>query len=67
MNVLPSEELSFEQINSYIEKHFLLKENISSISDDGLAMDVSIVPTHSWITPNLADTIKEHLQKKIPN
>jgi len=42
LNALPPEEFSFEQITSYIEKHFLLKESVSSISDDGLTMDIGI-------------------------
>jgi len=64
LNTLPPEEFSFEQITSYIEKHFLLDDNISSIGGDGLNMDIYITPTHSWITPALADIIREHLQTK---
>jgi len=64
LNALPPEEFSFEQIASYIEKHFFLKESVSSISDDGLTMDIHITPIHPWITPILADIIKEHIKKK---
>lgn len=63
LNTLPPEELSFEQITSYIEKHFFLKESVRSISDDGLTMDIHIAPSYPWITPNLADIIKGHIKK----
>src|SRR3990172_2849673 len=64
LNALPPEEFSFEQIASYIEKHFFLKESVSSIGDDGLTMDIHITPRHPWITPILADIIKGHIKKK---
>lgn len=64
LNSLPPEEFSFEQIASYIEKHFFLKESVSSISNSGLTMDIHITPSHPWITPILADIIKVHIKKK---
>lgn len=64
LNALPPEEFSFEQIISYTKKHFLLEENLPSISYDGLTMDIDITLTHPWITPILADIIKAHIQKK---
>ena len=64
LSALPPEEFSFEKIISYIEKHFLLKDDICSIVGDELDMEIYITPNHSWITPSLADMIKEHLQTK---
>jgi len=64
LNALPPEEFSFEQIESYIEKHFLLKESVNSISYNGLTMDIHITPIHPWLTPILADIIKGHIKKK---
>ncbi len=64
LNTLLPEEFSFSQIQSYIEKHFLLKESVNSISSDDLTMDIHITPNHSWLTPILADIIKLHVKKK---
>ncbi len=63
LSILPPEEFSFEQITSYLEKHFFLKECISQIIGDELTMEISIIMTHSWITHSLTDAIKDHLQK----
>ncbi len=64
LNALPPEEFSFEQITSYIEKHFFLKDSVGSLSYNGLTMDIDIAQTQPWITPILADIIKEHIKKK---
>lgn len=64
LNALSPEKLSFDQITSYIEKHFLLKDDVTGIAGDESEMDIYLSPTHSWITPNLAEKIKEHLQTK---
>ncbi len=64
LNALPSEEFSFEKIRSYIEKHFLLGKTLRSTNYNGPTMDIHIIQAYPWITPILADIIKEHIQKK---
>jgi len=64
LNALPPEKLSFEQIESYLEKHFFLKDSISTIIDGDSTMDIHITPNHPWITPILGDMIKGHIEKK---
>jgi len=41
-----------------------LKDNVSSISGDRVAVDIHIIPNQSWITPIFADRIKEHVKQK---
>lgn len=62
LNVLPSEEFSFERMCSYIRKHFLLEGFPPSIIYDKKIMNITAA--QSWITPILADIIKKHVQKK---
>lgn len=64
VNALSPEEISFVQIRSYIEKHFLLDEKVISIGYDGLTMDIDIIPIHPWVTSTFTDIIKKHIQKK---
>lgn len=63
-SALPPEEFSFDQIESYLQNHFFLKDNVSSISGDRMVVDIHITHSQSWITPILADRIKEHVKQK---
>ncbi len=64
LKALPPEEFSVEQMSSYLKKHFFLEEDPQEIGYGGSAIDIHISPTHPWITPILAEIIKEHIQKK---
>lgn len=64
VNVLSPEELSLEQIRSYVQKHFLLDEKVISIGYDGATMDIDVIPIEPWTISTLTDIIKKHVQKR---
>ena len=61
---LPPEKFNRESINSYLEKHFLLKKVPISTEYNETKIDTKIIPIHPWIKPILTEIIRDHFQKK---